>query len=100
MKIINCTPHPITLRDKEYKSQSVARVNTTTKTISKINDIEILETVFKNVVGLPDPKENTIYVVSSIVLNHVKDLRTDIYAPTDFQRDSEGKIIGANALTR
>ena len=84
IKFINCTPHIIRLNDgTEYEpSGNVARVS------SYHSDFEynqICRVVYGEVEGLPEPQENTIYIVSLLVLNACD--RTDIVAPATSHPD-------------
>ena len=97
MKYINLTPHSINLIGVgELPSSGLARVKDTLTgdSILKIRTYGTIE-------GLPEAKDNTVYIVSSMVMSQaVKHGRTDVYAPSDFVRDEEGKIIGCKSLCR
>ena len=97
MKYINLTPHAINLIGVgELPSSGLARVKDTLTGdgILKIRTYGAIE-------GLSEPKEGTIYIVSSMVMSiAVKNGRTDVYAPSDFVRDEEGKIVGCKSLCR
>ena len=52
--------------------------------------------------SFPEPKENTIYVVSARVAQALKETnpeRTDVMIPAKTLRDSEGNIIGCTGLS-
>ena len=55
---------------------------------------------YGEVTGLPDPKEGTIFIVSSMVLAAVGNSRSDVFAPASFApiRDNQGRIIGVPGL--
>lgn len=97
MKYINLTPHAINLIGVgELPSSGLARVKDTLTGdgILKVRTYGAIE-------GLPEEKDDTIYIVSSMVMSQaVKQGRTDVYAPSDFVRDDEGKIIGCKSLCR
>lgn len=59
--------------------------------------VPVTKTRFGEVEGLPEPKENTIYIVSSLVAQAVPD-REDVFFPDDIVRDEQGNIIGCRAL--
>jgi len=115
-KIINLTPHTITIVGEGNKfalniepSGKLARVTAVTETVGTITvktDVNVLTTSFKvpitttrygEVEGLPDPSPDTIYVVSSLVAGRVPD-REDVFIPNESVRDEEGRIIGCRSL--
>jgi len=108
-KLVNLTPHPLILvgeggeRVSIRPSGRVARVETLT-TLVEILEVEgvrvpLLETSYGEVEGLPNPAEDTLYVVSSIVRAACPH-RRDLVSPTRLVRDEAGRIVGARALTR
>lgn len=106
MKVVNLTPHSINLLvdDKEIvipPSGTIARAATERRQIDTIQidgvDISVNKTVFGDVVGLPDPKPDTIFVVSMLVAQAVPH-RDDVFIVDDTVRDDEGRIVGAKAL--
>lgn len=103
MEVINLTPHKIRIitGDKVNEieaSGTIARV--ATKIISTDNPI-IFKQEFGEVENLPEPKENTIFIVSALVLARVSE-RNDVFAPLTSQaiRNEEGQIIGVPGLVR
>lgn len=101
--IINLTPHDITFiggnGDKRIiaRSGKLARVAAKTVTVGSIDGIPVTATEFGEVEGLPEPAENTIYIVSSLVAQRVPE-RTDVYIPSESVRDENGRIIGCKSL--
>ena len=101
MNVINLTPHAINLIDekgnkKEYRpSGKVARVNMYDVQVDIIDGFPVHRGSPKEIVDLPDEKEDTFYIVSLAVLQHCKD-RHDLIAPDTSRavRDEEGNIIG------
>ena len=103
MKIINLTPHDIVFVNEEngetevFKaSGDVARVEQFLFNIpgSRYN----LKSMVKGyVVDLPEEDKNTVYIVSSMVREELPD-RDDLWSPTSFIRDEEGKILGCTAF--
>jgi len=61
--------------------------------------IDIMQKSFSEVEGLPEPKENTYYIVSALVAGAAKN-RNDLLIPNDTVRDEEGRIIGCRSLAR
>ena len=102
MTIINLTPHEITfMGDKKITipaSGNVARVAVKHEHVGTLNDLPIYRSVFGQVENLPEPKADTVYIVSAIVAQAVKGKRDDIYIVDDTVRDENGRIIGCRAL--
>lgn len=104
-KMINLTPHTVTfIRDDGVElyvkpSGELARLTTKTVTIGEINGIPVTATEYGDVTGLPDPADDTIYIVSSLVASRVPH-REDVFIPNESVRDTEGRIIGCKSLGR
>ena len=103
-RIVNLTPHTVTLvcgeRTVEVApSGMIARVSATSQQVGSIEidgfSFPVVKTVFGDVQGLPEPAENTIYIVSTLVLSAVQG-RKDVVAPNTGAaiRDSEGRVVG------
>lgn len=75
----NYTPHVIQLNDgRTFPSMGVARVD---NSFSEFED-DICTVSYGDIVGLPEPKEGTYYIVSILVLSAAKVKgRTDCIAP-------------------
>jgi hypothetical protein len=110
MKLINLTPHEITLilEGGEFHilpSGMVARCITNRVTVGEINvdeglKIPINRTEFGKVENLPKPEKGVCYIVSAIVAQAMAGKRDDLFIPDDAVRDEQGKIIGARALAK
>lgn len=129
MNIINCTPHTVTVDGTWHRSLyhadgedwadttvdyepsgEVARVTSTHKLAyqhkTNVDDynrifIDIYDIKYGEVEGLPTPKPDTLYIVSSIVLERAKAAgRTDCIAPrtSDAHRDTDNRIIGVKGF--
>ena len=61
--------------------------------------VDIMEKSFSEIEGLPEPKENTYYIVSALVAGAAKN-RNDLLIPNDIIRDEEGRIIGCKNLAK
>lgn len=92
MNYKNLTPHAISLNDgRTYQSEGIARVS------AVFSDIEndCCTQSFGEVVGLPEPEEGTMYIVSSIVFSATD--RTDVVAPATGHplcvRNDKGQIV-------
>lgn len=97
VQFVNCTPHAIKLNSGAVyePSGNVARV---AQSISEFDENGIAVQSFGSVTGLPEPKENTIYIVSAMVLGRAQaEGRTDVVAPAtghkDCVRDDAGRIV-------
>ena len=110
MKIMNLTPHALTIISGENNMQKlvvepsgiVARVAAHTENIGNITTddgftIPLTTTVFGEVENLPSPEEGVVYVVSSLVAGRVPD-RKDVLIPNESIRDDKGRIIGCLSL--
>lgn len=122
-KIINLTPHEVTLyADKDcmevtkgnyttlvlkegakpikvLASEGVARATSTKQLMYTIDNIPVYSTVYGEVEGLPEPRSNTYYLVSALTAQAVKN-RHDILIVDGAVRDNEGKIVGCTAFGR
>ena len=103
MKIINLTQHAINIIQGENKitiapSGTVARVSV--QVVATDNPM-LYTQQYGDVQDLPAPQDNTIYIVSSLVLARVPH-RTDVYAPLTAQaiRNDAVQIIGVPGLVR
>ncbi|BBM40490.1 hypothetical protein JCM16776_0710 [Leptotrichia shahii] len=103
MNIINLTPHAINIISGDTTttidpSGTVARV--ATQVVATDNPM-LYTQQYGDVQDLPAPQDDTIYIVSALVLARVPD-RTDVYAPLTAQavRNDAGQIIGVPGLVR
>lgn len=106
MKIVNLTPHTITLVTESGNivvdpSGTLARVRATTVRIGEVDvngiKVPLTSTRYSNVEGLPAPEEGTLYIVSSLVAGRVTE-RDDVVIPNESVRDDKGRIIGCKSL--
>lgn len=103
---VNLTPHVIHVYTQDEDrilfsvepSGELARVDEFRSSLAEIDNIPVYRISYGDVVGLPDPKHNTIYLVSSMVLARVKN-RNDVFSPANPVRDAKGNIIGCKALS-
>jgi len=105
MKIINLTPHPLTLVGENGtvivpKGDQVARLAVTRTALPAIviDGISLAVNIptMGDIDGLPNPQDGVIYVTSALVADAAR--RTDVYSPGDLLRDTAGNIIGAKGL--
>lgn len=103
MKIINLTPHKVTIIKEdgtliqELKSQGIARLTQQTIRIGEINNIPLTHTIFGQVEGLPMVQDGIYYIVSRMILENCID-RKDLLVPNEVVRDINGNIIGCKSL--
>ena len=110
MKLINLTPHEITVQGHAIPpSGTVCRVETRSEDLGYIylgvggekNQIPVIRQTATGVSGLPEPQQNTFYLVSSMVAAAIAALwpkRNDILAPTGLARDANGNVTGCAEL--
>lgn len=105
IKIINLTPHDVVITDGPTFEPSgiVARVATHQVDDGDINGIPVKKQTFGDITNLPEPAENTIYIVSLVVLQAAKEIgRTDCVAPDTSNpvRNEEGRIVSVPGFVR
>ncbi len=112
MKIVNLTPHTISFLLNDGTTAAipasgiVARVSVTSVVVGYLNSssmmIPINRVKYGEVTDLPEPEEETMYIVSSLVLSALAGSRPDVVAPdtspASAVRDADGKIIGVRAV--
>ena len=99
---INLTPHVINLNDgTSYASRGIARVS---NTFSSFNDDGICEVHYGDIINLPKPRKNTVYIVSAMVLAAAKAAgRTDCVAPATGHPDcvrKDGVIVSVPGFVK
>lgn len=111
MQIVNLTPHALNFIGGDGKiiltvepSGALARVTAKTVTTGSVEIgvgvcIPVTGTDYGEVIGLPAPRKNTIFVVSSLVAQRCRD-RDDVFIPNESVRDEKGRIIGCRSLGR
>jgi len=108
INVINCTPHDVNLITESgvivfKKSGIIPRLSEQQEKISSIDingtEIDIVKKSFLEPEGLPEPRQNTLYIVSALVAGACKN-RDDLVVPNDIIRDEEGRIIGCKNLAK
>ena len=85
MELVNLTPHPITIQPSGVPpvtipvSGRIARLDSAQEIDSSVAGVPIVTTRFGQVIGLPEPEPGKLYIVSSLVAQHVR--RPDVVAP-------------------
>lgn len=111
MKLVNLTPHSVIVNGvlsliTVPPSGTVARVDVEPDPTG--NQMLIIDgvTIFVRgqrmgqVVGLPDPQDDTIYIVSLPVAQAVAGLRGDVVSPGPLIRDENGQPVACDGLVR
>jgi len=103
VKAINLTNHVIRFVDgTELKpSGIVCRCDYTEKEVGNFHGTAIIKFEYNGVYGLPPKQEGIIYIVSSVVLNAIRELmpeRDDCVAVGKLIKDRTGKVIAAQVL--
>jgi hypothetical protein len=108
MSFVNLTPHTITVLDADGTAVrvldadgTVARVASATAVTAVVDGVEIFETSFGEVVGLPAPAPGVFWVVSGKVAEHpaVRG-RADVVSPGALVRGADGQPVGCRGLSR
>jgi len=121
MQIINCTPHAVNIingeaeLDNRTRSWKLTAEPRSIQTIPAsgicprcqqteveqgiVNGIPLITVEYGEIEGLPEPKPDTLYIVSALVANAGKQIgRTDLLIPARLVRDENGRIVGCLAL--
>ena len=103
MKVVNLTAHDVNICDKygnvylTYKPSGMeARIRHNWDTIDYMHGVPIVVRQNERVVDLPEPQEDTVYIVSNIVLEWCYD-RLDLIAPVQ-QVKINGRVVGCMAF--
>lgn len=101
MEFVNLTPHTINLIQKRLfpPSGTIARCKEISKDAGKIDGVPLIYRRYVNIEGLPEPKDDVIYIVSHIVRTALP-RRKDLISPGDLFRDNDGNIIGCTNFIR
>lgn len=105
----NYTPHTIIVKVTEdeqltFPSLGVARVTEEQSVRSKVGNIELRETRYKEITGLPEPSTDKLLIVSMVVAQanlRTTNPRTDLVCPDTGRtclRDEKGQICGVTGF--
>lgn len=105
MKIINLTPHAIVITDGPTfePSGTIARVSVTQVDDGAIAGVPVKKQTYGDIIDLPAPAPDTVYIVSAIVLAAAKEAgRTDCVAPdtSNAVRNEAGHIVSVPGFVR
>jgi hypothetical protein len=112
INVVNLTPHPLRIKrgdgtflelPKPAPGVAIPRRSVKTELVysmeSHDGSLPVYRTVLGPVENVPVDTPETVYVVSRIVVDALPD-RTDLFSPGEAIRDAEGKVIGANGISR
>ncbi len=106
IKMVNLTPHEITVYDaagesvlQVIPSSGTARAAQTREPLDDINGIPVSKTGYGAVEGLPDQRDGVVYIVSVLTAQAAPD-RNDLYIVDKLVRDDTGRILGCKALAQ
>lgn len=101
VKIVNLTPHEVTIGGHEPipPSGMTARVSQATVMAGQIDGMRVVKTVLGEVCGLPAERNGVVLIVSQLVARQVPD-RSDVFYPAEPVRDGAGNIMYCKALGR
>lgn len=108
MNIINATPHDITVIKKGDtkvtfpKSGIIARVSSSYEELEAIDGFTMVHQTFGEIEGLPEETNETMYIVSAMVLSANRS-RKDLIAPNTGAtaiRDEKGHIVAVNGFVK
>ena len=109
MRIVNLTPHEVKIVDggnnvvAVFPSDGVARASQHDVLVDEINSIPVVKTEFGEVLGLPEPTEGIVYIVSRITVEAAQAQgrsTDDLLVTSGAVRDSQGRIVGCRAFAR
>jgi hypothetical protein len=75
----------------------IARVSIENQLVSNAEGIEIYQSQYGQVEGLPAPEEGTVFIVSTLVRARVPE-RSDVASPGNLVRNDAGQPIGCQGL--
>lgn len=106
--VINLTPHAVNIVGDDGSvsvtipaSGDVARCSQTISIVGSVTlgsvAIPISSSSYGEVVDLPEPQDNTYYIVSRLVMSACP-ARQDLLVPNDLVRNDAGQVIGCRSL--
>lgn len=103
MRLINCTPHEITIGDINIPASGILPRVETIETEASIPDLDfpIVTQTTGEVEGLPESEDGTMYIVSRMVFEASD--RFDLLVPDTGKtavRDNNGRILGVTRMIR
>jgi hypothetical protein len=104
MKIVNLTPHKISLYKDDilvrtFEPEGLARATQKSIVVDNIDGIDVCRNIYGDVSGLPEEAPDTFYIVSKIVMDACPS-RNDLLLPNDSVRNEQGQIVGCRSFAR
>lgn len=102
IEIINLTPHSINIVGGPTfePSGDIARISSTNESAGEMvvngEVIPLITQNFGEIVGLPEEKEGTMFIVSGLIFSNTK--RRDLLVPGEQVRDEDGRVIGCKSF--
>jgi len=109
MRVVHLTPHEVKIVDggnnvvAVFPSDGVARASQHDVLVDEINSIPVVKTEFGEVLGLPEPTEGTVFIVSRITVEAAQAQgrsTDDLLTTSGAVRDDQGRIVGCRAFAR
>jgi len=104
MNFVNLTPHVINIYDDSgntllhtIESSNIVRCAVKSVLVGTFDDVSLYSTSYGDVIDMPEPQLNTMYIVSMPVRLALPD-RDDIASPGDLIRNEAGLPIGCKGL--
>ena len=104
--LVNLTPHDIFVHygagdtRRIVASATPARIEYAFQSKqTEVDGVTLKIILGSTVVGLPEKKESTTYIVSSLVKAYCKD-RLDVVCPGDLVKEEGGRVIGCKTFMR
>lgn len=101
MKLINLLPHSITdiTTGISYPpSGMVVRADSTGEIETGYGELHVVSYYYNLTTKLPDPKPNTIYLVSNMAMNAIPNNRKDFVGPGPVEKDENRRPIGCRGF--
>jgi len=99
MKYVNLTGHEVHNLNSGLKLPAGEALRIDYKSTKTLIDGQMVHETKIVGINLPDPEDNTIYIVSALALGFVPNHRKDVWCPKQVVRKN-GKIIGCKDFRR
>ena len=106
MELVNLTPHAVNVYGQDGKTllasiqptAPAARCKQEAVCCGRVGGVPVYRMEFGDVENLPEPQEETVYIVSRLVAAAVR--RADVFCPGAAVRDEDGRVVGCIGLSR
>ena len=102
LEVVNLTPHSINIVGGPTfePSGQVARISSTNENAGELiingESVPLITQEFGEVIGLPEEKEGTMFIVSGLIFANSE--RKDLLVPGEQVRDEQGRVIGCKSF--